>query len=60
MYEADVKGDRPSTTPEKLLGALLLEVLDNMRSERQLMELYRAMTAIKFHLSRPSLPARFY
>jgi len=38
MYEADAKGGRPSVAPEKLLRAMLLQVLYSVRSERQLME----------------------
>lgn len=38
MYEAEVKGGRPSIAPEKLLRAMLLQVLFSVRSERQLME----------------------
>lgn len=38
MYEDDIKGGRPSTAPEKLLRAMLLQVLYSIRSERQLME----------------------
>lgn len=38
MYEADIKGGRPSIAPEKLLRAMLLQVLYTVRSERQLME----------------------
>jgi len=38
MYEDDVKGGRPSVPPEKLLRAMLLQVLFSIRSERQLME----------------------
>lgn len=38
MYEAEVKGGRPSVAPEKLLRAMLLQVLYSLRSERQLME----------------------
>ena len=38
MYEADIKGGRPSIAPEKLLRALLLLILFSVRSERQLME----------------------
>jgi transposase len=38
MYEADVKGGRPGIAPEKLLRAMLLQVLFGVRSERQLME----------------------
>jgi hypothetical protein len=38
MYEADSKGGRPSVAPEKLLRAMLLQVLYSVRSERQLME----------------------
>ena len=38
MYEADIKGDRPSIAPEKLLRAMLLQVFYSVRSERQFME----------------------
>jgi len=38
MYAEDVKGGRPSIAPEKLLRAMLLQVLYSIRSERQLME----------------------
>jgi transposase len=38
MYEADIKGGRPSIAPEKLLRAMLLQVIYSIRSERQLME----------------------
>ncbi|MBC7958067.1 MAG: IS5 family transposase [Cytophagales bacterium] len=38
MYDDDVKGGRPSIAPEKLLRAMLLQVLYSVRSERQLME----------------------
>ena len=38
MYEEDIKGGRPSIAPEKLLRAMLLQVLYSTRSERQLME----------------------
>jgi transposase len=38
MYEADVKGGRPSIAPEKLMGAMLVPVLHSVRSERQLVE----------------------
>jgi transposase len=38
MYEADVKGGRPSIAPEKLVRALLLQVLYSVRSERMLVE----------------------
>jgi len=38
MYEDDAKGGRPSIAPEKLLRAMLLQVLYSIRSERQLME----------------------
>ncbi|MBB3011278.1 transposase [Cupriavidus alkaliphilus] len=38
MYEADIKGGRPSIAPEKLLRAMLLQVLYSILSERQLME----------------------
>ena len=35
MYQADVKGGRPSVAPEKLLRAMLLQILFSIRSERQ-------------------------
>ena len=38
MYEADVKGGRPSIAPEKLVRAMLLQVFYSVRSERQLVE----------------------
>lgn len=38
MYAADVKGGRPSIAPEKLLRAMLLQIVYSIRSERQLME----------------------
>lgn len=38
MYEADVRGGRPSIAPEKLMRAMLLQVLYSIRSERQLVE----------------------
>ena len=38
MYEADIKGGRPSIVPEKLMRAMLLQVLYSVRSERQLVE----------------------
>ena len=41
MYEADIKGGRPSIAPEKLMRAMLLQVLYSVRSERQLVEQIR-------------------
>ena len=38
LYEADVRGGRPSIAPEKLIRAMLLQVLYSVRSERQLVE----------------------
>ena len=38
MYEADIKGARPSIAPEKLLRAMLLQIFFSVRSERQFME----------------------
>lgn len=38
MYEADIKGGRPSIAPDKLLRAMLQQILFSIRSERQLME----------------------
>lgn len=36
MYETDIRGGRPSIAPEKLVRAMLLQVLFSIRSERQL------------------------
>lgn len=38
MYEAAIKGGRPSIAAEKLLRALLLQIFYRIRSERPLME----------------------
>jgi len=38
MYEADVRGGRPSIAPEELMRAMLLQVLFSIRSEQQLVE----------------------
>jgi transposase len=38
MYEDASKGGRPSTAPQKLMRAMLLQVLYSVRSERLLME----------------------
>jgi transposase len=38
MYADDYKGGRPSIAPEKLLRAMLLQILYSVRSERMLME----------------------
>lgn len=38
MYAVDIKGGRPSIAPEKLMRAMLLQVLYSARSERQLVE----------------------
>jgi transposase len=38
MYADDFKGGRPSIAPEKLLRAMLLQILYSVRSERMLME----------------------
>jgi transposase len=38
MYEDGVKGGRPSIAPDKLLRAILLQVLYSIRSEHQLIE----------------------
>ncbi|MBB3259807.1 transposase [Paraburkholderia bannensis] len=35
MYESDARGGRPSIAPEKLIRALLLEVLYLIRSDGQ-------------------------
>ncbi len=44
MYEAEIKGGRPSIAPEKLLRAMLLQVLYSVRSERQSMEQVRTFS----------------
>jgi transposase len=41
MYDADIRGGRPSIAPEKLMRAMLLQVLYSIRSERQLVEQIR-------------------
>jgi transposase len=38
MYETDVKGGRPNIAPEKLMWAMLLQILFSVRSERKLMK----------------------
>ena len=38
MYADDVKGGRPSIAPEKLMRAMLLQVLYSIRSELLLVE----------------------
>ncbi len=38
MYEADIKCGRPSIVPEKLMRAMLLQVLYSVSSERQPLE----------------------
>jgi transposase len=38
MYESDAKRGRPSIAPERLIRAVLLQVLYSIRSERMLME----------------------
>ena len=38
MYAAQSQGGRPAIAPEKLLRAMLLQVVYSIRSERQLME----------------------
>lgn len=38
MYESDAKGDGPNIAPERLIRALLLQVLYSIRSERALMK----------------------
>jgi len=40
MYAADIKGGRPSIAPEKLLRAMLIQVLYSVRSERQVIEFF--------------------
>ena len=38
MYEADIRGGHPSIAPDKLMRAMLLQLLFSIRSERQLVE----------------------
>ena len=38
MYEAQVKGGRTRIAPEKLMRAMMLQVLYSVHSERQLVE----------------------
>ena len=38
MYEADLKGGRPSIAPKKLLRTMLVQVFYSLRSEREVME----------------------
>ncbi len=38
VYATDAEGGRPSIAPEKLVRAMLLQVLYSVRSERQLVE----------------------
>jgi transposase len=48
MYEADIRGGRPSIAPEKLMRAMLLQVLYSIRSERQLGEqIYSGRTGLR-------------
>jgi hypothetical protein len=56
MYEADIKGGRPSIAPEKLLRAMLLQVFYSVRSERQLMEQTRYNLLFRWFIvsARPS------
>jgi transposase len=61
MYEADVKSGRPSIAPEKLIRAMLLQVLSSIRSERQLVEqisynlLYRWFVGLSIEDDQPSV-----
>ncbi|SFW30157.1 transposase, IS4 family [Nitrosovibrio sp. Nv17] len=41
MCQADIKGGRPRIAPEKLMRAMLLQVLYSVRSERQVVEQIR-------------------
>ena len=53
MYEADVKGGRPSIAPEKLVQALLLQVLYSIRSERMLVEQISCNMLFRWFVSLP-------
>ena len=53
MYEADIKGGRPSIAPEKLLRAMLMQILFGTRSELQLME--QTQHNMLFACSRPAV-----
>jgi transposase len=41
LYEADIKGGWPSIAPEKLLRAMVIQILYSIRAERQLMKQVR-------------------
>jgi transposase len=47
MYEAGVKGGRPSIAPEKLMRAMLLQVLYSVRSDRRRVEQIQYKLAVR-------------
>jgi transposase len=53
MYEIDAKEDRPSIAPEKLVRALLLQVLYSIRSERMLAEQIFYNTLFRWFIGLP-------
>ena len=55
MYEGDIKGGRPSIAPEKLLRAMLLQVLYSVRSERQLMGQTRYNLPLRWFIGKRSI-----
>lgn len=48
MFERDAKGGRPSIAPEKLMRAMLLQVLYGIRSERRVEEYSAAYGRIQW------------
>lgn len=62
MYDANAKGDRPSIALEKLMRAMLLQVLYSIRSERQLLRFanFANKAAGTSFRSRPGTDARRY
>ena len=54
MYEADAQGGRPSVAPEKLLRAMLLQVLFSVRTELQLMQQVRSKLLFRWFIG-PSM-----
>ncbi len=53
MYEADVKGGRPSLAPKKLVRAFLLLVLYSIRSERMVTEQISYNTLFRWFFGLP-------
>ena len=57
VYVADAKGGRPSIAPEKLVGAILLQAICSVRSERRPVE-HRRVRPRPTALSSTLMPAR--